>query len=165
MSILTFRVNGEEVNLIKDYEWILMSTVTVGSNPQTNVTTPTSVAEARPYMDSCMMFKCLRNNINNKVHHQIMSILHDIKRDGSTMFAKEIVGNEIGELIINVFGDRFGFLGLNVTTGYDYKSLSFIPKEYGHVKIKEHPLVVSVEPYVKWLISALLGHRVTWKRR
>jgi hypothetical protein len=84
-NILTFSVNGVDLNLIKDYGRIPMSVITAKRDLR-NMTTPTTAPDARPFIDSSMMFKCLENSLDDKVRRQIMSKLSDIESDGPTMF-------------------------------------------------------------------------------
>jgi hypothetical protein len=53
---------------------------------------PLAVADARPHIDSRMMFKCFENSLADKVCHQIISHLIDINGDGPMMF-KQITVN------------------------------------------------------------------------
>ena len=84
-SILTFVVDGENLNLLKDYGRIPMSVITAARDAR-NATAPTSIPNARPHIDSRMMFKCLENSLEDKVRCQLMSKLTDIERGGPTMF-------------------------------------------------------------------------------
>jgi hypothetical protein len=85
ISILNFVVDGETINLLTDYGRIPMQTI-VDARDLRNAVTPATNKDARPHMDSIMMYKCLENSIENKVRCQIMSKLADIGRDGPTIF-------------------------------------------------------------------------------
>jgi hypothetical protein len=90
-TILEFVVNGETLNLIKDYGRIPMQMITDARDLRNSIT-PVTNADARPRIDSRMMFKCLESSIDDKVYRQIMSKLTDISRDGPTMFKQITVG-------------------------------------------------------------------------
>jgi hypothetical protein len=91
ISILNFVIDGETLNLLTDYGRIPMQTIVDARNLR-NAVTPATNKDARPHIDSIMMYKCLENSIENKVRRQIMSKLTDIGRDGPTMFKQITVG-------------------------------------------------------------------------
>jgi hypothetical protein len=71
-SILTFNMNGEDLNIIKDYGRISMAMVTTAHDARIT-TIPTTAAQGKPLINSSMMLKCLENSLDDKVRHQLMS--------------------------------------------------------------------------------------------
>ena len=64
-SILTFTLGTKTLNLIQDYGRIPMATI-IASCDACNTATPLTHADARPSIDSSMMFKCLKNSLGDK---------------------------------------------------------------------------------------------------
>jgi hypothetical protein len=121
-SILTFTVNGENLNLLKDYGRIDMSVITAARDAR-NAAAPTTIIGARPHIDSRMMFKCLENSLEDKVRRQLMSKLTDIERDGPTMF-KQITVDTFTTSQAQTFSVKTELYSLNLKA-YKHNILSF----------------------------------------
>jgi hypothetical protein len=121
-SILTFIVNGESLNLLKDYGRIDMSVITAARDAR-NLVAPSTIAAARPHIDSRMMFKCLENSLEDKVRRQLMSKLTDIERDGPTMF-KQITVDTFTTSQAQTFSVKTELYSLNLKN-YKFNILKF----------------------------------------
>jgi hypothetical protein len=112
LSILIFKVNDEDLNLIKEYGRIPMSMVTLVHDTH-NLTTPTTAPKARPFLSSSMIFRCPKNSLNNKCCHQLMPKLSDIKSDGPIMF-KQITVDTFTTSQVQTFSMKMALYSLDL---------------------------------------------------
>jgi hypothetical protein len=90
-SIMEFDVNGQKLDLLKDYGRIPIDIIKKVRDDR-NARTPTSVAETRSTIDSTMMFECIEKSLDPRVANKLLKQALSIDRDGPTIF-KQIIEN------------------------------------------------------------------------
>jgi hypothetical protein len=89
--ILQVNLNGQTLNLLKDYGRIPMDALKqLRHNRKDNP--PTSLAVARASIDSSMMFECIENSLEPRVATKLLKQATSIDRDGPVML-KQIIEN------------------------------------------------------------------------
>jgi hypothetical protein len=90
-SILEVNVNGQTLNLLKDYGRIPMDALKqLCQNRKDNP--PTTLAEARASINSSMMFECIKKSLEPRVATKLLKQATSIDRDGPVML-KQIIEN------------------------------------------------------------------------
>jgi hypothetical protein len=90
-SILEVNVGGQTLNLLKDYGRIPMDALKQLRQDRKD-NPPTTLAKARAFIDSSMMFECIKKSLESRVSTKLLKQAVSIDCDGPVML-KQIIEN------------------------------------------------------------------------
>jgi hypothetical protein len=116
-TILTHQTaNGASVNLLQDYGRVTMQTLRTARDNRRAVVI-TTIAQARSQIDSSMMFECIENSLDEKVHKKLLLKAKDIDYDGPMLF-KQIIEDTFVTTTATTFNTKTNLFSMDLK---DYK--------------------------------------------